>query len=77
MVMERDEFEKLVIEALKDLPDEFHEKLENIEIVVEDYPSEEVRARFGKRSSMAILGLYQGVPLRDVVHGTAMYCQIE
>jgi len=63
-LMEQDKFEKLVIEALKDLPDLFREKLENIEIVIEDYPSEEVRARFGKRSSRAILGLYQGVPLK-------------
>ena len=63
-LMEQNKFEKLVIEALKDLPALFREKLENIEIVIEDYPSEEVRVRLGKRSSGAILGLYQGVPLK-------------
>ena len=50
------EFEKIVFEALKDLPSEFKEKIDNVEMVVEDWPSLEIaRGRL-------LLGLYQGVP---------------
>lgn len=62
--MERADFEKLIREALADLPKEFKDKLDNIDVVVEDYPSPELMARLGLRSPIQILGLYQGVPLR-------------
>src|SRR3989344_9256239 len=54
--MEQDEFELLVKEAIENLPPFFKEKLENIDIVVEWWPSKE------QSSGQMLLGLYQGVP---------------
>ena len=45
--------------ALDDLPREFAERMRNIEIVVDDEPSEEQRPKDGSE----LLGLYEGVPL--------------
>lgn len=53
-------FARLVARALDDLPVEFRERMRNIEIVVEDEPSEEQRRGGGE-----LLGLYEGVPLTD------------
>jgi predicted Zn-dependent protease with MMP-like domain len=57
------EFEALVEQALDELPDLFKEKLENISIVVEDYPSAEVLRGFRRRTTkLDLLGVYIGVP---------------
>lgn len=61
--MEREEFAELVRQAVKSLPRFFRQKMENISIVVEDYPSLDDQARTGA-GRRALLGLYQGVPLR-------------
>jgi predicted Zn-dependent protease with MMP-like domain len=62
--MDRDTFERLVQRALRRLPREFREKLENIAIQVEDAPSKELLQEMGMRSG-TLLGLYQGVPLTE------------
>lgn len=54
--MTEKEFEKLVTEALKDLPQEFKEKLDNVDVVVEEWPSLQIA------QGRLLLGLYQGVP---------------
>jgi predicted Zn-dependent protease with MMP-like domain len=56
--LDRAKFEELVGEAVAGLPKFFGERLENIAIIVEDYPGPEVRGRFRGR----VLGLYHGVP---------------
>ncbi|MBE0415638.1 MAG: metallopeptidase family protein [Dehalococcoidia bacterium] len=61
--MERERFEELVAEALEGLPQEFQQKLENIAIVVEDWPSPEQLASVGFRHRGDLLGLYEGIPL--------------
>ncbi|MBA7619966.1 hypothetical protein ES703_27308 [subsurface metagenome] len=63
MVMERERFERLVERAVASLPEEFHARLENIDVVVEDWPSHHDLAKLGLRHRHALLGLYQGVPL--------------
>lgn len=60
--MERHRFEQLVAEALDALPDVFLDKLDNVEVVVEDWPSREVILRAGVRSAADLLGFYHGVP---------------
>jgi len=60
--MKRDEFEALVVEALADLPTEFQDQLENVDVVVEDRPSQIQLARAGLRRDWDLLGLYEGVP---------------
>jgi predicted Zn-dependent protease with MMP-like domain len=61
--MDRARFEELVSAAIESLPDEFLSKLENIDVVVQDWPTADQlhRARLG--SDHSLLGLYQGIPL--------------
>jgi predicted Zn-dependent protease with MMP-like domain len=63
--MERRQFEQLVTEALHDLPQEFQERLDNIDVVVEDEPTIEQLAENGPESTDSLLGLYEGVPLTE------------
>jgi predicted Zn-dependent protease with MMP-like domain len=61
--MNRAEFEQLVSLAVGVLPHEFTAKLENIDIVVEDWPTADQLRRAGLGRGEILLGLYQGVPL--------------
>ena len=58
--MKREEFEELVVEALSKLPAEFQDRLENIDVMVQDYPTRRQLAKVGH--GMTLLGLYEGVP---------------
>jgi predicted Zn-dependent protease with MMP-like domain len=49
-------FERLVAEALDDLPAWVHERLENVEVLIEDAPP---------RDRPGLLGLYEGIPLTN------------
>lgn len=64
MHLPRDEFEKLVLKALEELPKWFRDRLENVVVVVEDEPSQDVLRNLGMKYPQNLLGLYQGVPLR-------------
>lgn len=71
--MDEQKFREIATKAIDDLPDEFRDALENIEIVVENRPSREQKEIFeerepGKRPKMLLLGLYQGVPLGKRSH---------
>ena len=61
--MDRERFEWLVAEAVASLPEEFKAKLENIDVVVEDWPTSGQLAKVGLGHGQTLLGLYQGVPL--------------
>ena len=61
--MDSRRFERLVEQAIENLPEEFRERLENIDIVVEDTPTR-AQLRGGKRGE-TLLGLYEGVPLTE------------
>ncbi len=65
--MRREEFEDLVEEALASLPEEFLGALENIEVVVEDWPTAEdlEEAGLDRHGRGTLLGLYHGVPLTE------------
>ena len=56
-------FEQLVLKAVGTLPDEFAAKLENIDVVVQDWPTAEQLRRAGLSHRQSLLGLYEGVPL--------------
>ena len=60
--MTREHFEEIAQKAFDNLPDQFRNSIENVHIVVEDYPPDDLieRGRYGKNS---LLGLYQGIPL--------------
>jgi predicted Zn-dependent protease with MMP-like domain len=62
MNLTREAFEEAVISALKRLPPFLKEKIENVEVVIEDRASREIVQEMELRSPYELLGLYQGVP---------------
>ncbi len=70
--MTRERFEVVAQQAFDSLPDAFRERIENVHIVVEDLPSDDVAGR-GGRNRFSLLGLYQGIPLtkRGTWYGTS------
>ena len=60
--MDRDRFGQLVARAVEKLPGEFLDRLENVAVVVEDYPTAEQQSKAGVRHDYTLLGLYEGVP---------------
>lgn len=63
MVVKKEEFENLTQAAFDALPESFQHHLDNVQIVVEDYPSEQTRAAMGLASRASLYGLYEGIPL--------------
>ncbi len=56
-------FYRLVQEALGDLPKGLRARVENIAVVVEDLPPQDVLDEMGIEDPFDLLGLYQGVSL--------------
>ena len=56
------EFEELVDQALETLPAEFLEKMDNVELHVEEAPERELLESMGLFGRGTLFGLYQGVP---------------
>lgn len=63
--MDSDQFEGLVLEALESMPEMFHEALDNVEIVIEQWPAWNTMRMAGVRSKFELLGFYHGVPLTE------------
>ncbi|GAB4449982.1 MAG: metallopeptidase family protein [Anaerolineae bacterium] len=63
MRFSEEEFEQLVVEALDALPDEIHAALDNVEVVVADWPTPDELRSVGMKPGQLLLGLYEGVPL--------------
>ncbi|MEK6813254.1 MAG: metallopeptidase family protein [Nitrospirota bacterium] len=64
--MTREKFERLVAEALDGLPLKFREKMANIAVTVESWPSHEDLESVGlDPEEDALYGLYHGVPLPE------------
>lgn len=60
--MTRERFEQIAQDAFDSLPASFRDRVENVQIVVEDYPSDDALGRV-KSDRYSLLGLYQGIPL--------------
>jgi predicted Zn-dependent protease with MMP-like domain len=56
------DFERLVAEAIDSLPPFVQDKLENVEIVLEDWPDAETMRKAGVHHRSQVLGFYHGVP---------------
>jgi predicted Zn-dependent protease with MMP-like domain len=52
-----------VAKALEEIPKEFQEKMENVEVMVEEFADAETLRSVGLESPWELLGLYVGVPL--------------
>src|SRR5262249_37067028 len=63
--MDRKVFERLVEQAIAELPAVFREKMVNVAIIIEDYPSPELMHRIGLSEDDTLFGLYEGVPLTE------------
>jgi predicted Zn-dependent protease with MMP-like domain len=59
-LMRRDEFELIVDEALESLPDWVVDRVENLHVVVEEWPS-----RDQDPDGSGLLGIYEGISLLD------------
>lgn len=60
--MEKNDFEKLVREAVMSLPEHIREKMENVAIVIEENPTKEQLRKTGVRYGGLLFGQYEGIP---------------
>jgi len=58
----REKFEKLVNEGIKAIPERFLEKLDNVDVVIEEEPTPYQLRKLRARGGFLIFGLYEGVP---------------
>src|SRR5262245_43301886 len=71
--MQRKAFESLVDQAILALPAEFRDKLENVEVIIEDSPSRELLQRMDIDEEDGLFGLYEGVPLTQRGFSAPLY----
>jgi predicted Zn-dependent protease with MMP-like domain len=58
-----EEFQRLIDEALTELPGEHVKNIKNVAILYEDVPTPEQRQELQLRHDQTLLGLYEGTPL--------------
>jgi predicted Zn-dependent protease with MMP-like domain len=63
--MRRPQFERIVAQALDGLPEEVLAAMENLEVTIENEPSDQVREEFALADDETLFGIYQGTPLVD------------
>jgi predicted Zn-dependent protease with MMP-like domain len=64
--MDRTRFQALVVQALDEIPAPFCDYLENVQVVVEDEPSEATLREMGMDPGCdTLFGLYEGVPVTE------------
>jgi predicted Zn-dependent protease with MMP-like domain len=63
--MDTEKFEKLVIRAVESLPEEFRERLDNVDVIVADEPTLKQLSKTERKRGEILLGLYEGVPLTE------------
>lgn len=69
--MDRSHFEKLVDQALSNLPPEFAARLDNVAIVIADLATPDQLDNADQRDPHGLLGLYEGIPLTERPNGYA------
>lgn len=57
------EFDRIISEAMDELPEEYIERLNNVVVTYEDVPTAEQREKLRLRCDQTLFGLYEGVPL--------------
>ncbi|MEA3334762.1 MAG: metallopeptidase family protein [Chloroflexota bacterium] len=62
-MLSREEFEQLVVDAVATLPPEILDKMDNVAITVQDWPSRGQLQRSNVGPGSTLFGLYEGVPL--------------
>lgn len=62
--MDINSFEKLVEEALQDVPPKFKKLIHNVAVMVEPQPSAQTLREMGATPGRTLLGMYHGVPFK-------------
>lgn len=62
MKLKRKEFEQIVDEGIKSIPEKFLQKLNNVAIVIENEPTAGQVKKLKLKSGWTLFGLYEGVP---------------
>ena len=60
--MDREKFEELVKQGIEAIPKRFLEILDNVDIVIEDEPTEEQKKKTKLGQGSKLFGLYEGIP---------------
>ncbi len=60
--LNRDEFEKIIEEGIRAVPEKFLRKLDNVAIVIDDEPTPAQKKKLNIHPSWTLYGLYEGVP---------------
>ena len=63
--MTREQFQRLVVEAVALIPKRFRREMKNLALVVEDEPDAELLAEMEIEPPDSLYGLYQGTPLPE------------
>jgi predicted Zn-dependent protease with MMP-like domain len=63
--METELFEELVAQVVSELPEFFQERLDNVDVIVEEFPDRHTMRLARVRSPYDLLGFYHGVPLTE------------
>jgi predicted Zn-dependent protease with MMP-like domain len=61
----RDEFDRILQQALAELPEDIRRELKNLAVIVEDLPREEDLTEFDPPLDPCLYGLYVGIPLPE------------
>jgi len=62
----------VVAQALAELPAEFRDRLDNVDLVVEGWPNRTQLREAGLGGGFTIMGLYEGIPLTERGQGYHM-----
>src|SRR4030042_966775 len=60
--MDRERFEELVKQGIDAIPQRFLEKMNNVDIIIEDEPTQGQIEKLKLRKDVKLFGLYEGVP---------------
>lgn len=67
-MLSRTEFEALVARALDELPEYFQQKMSNIEVLIQPWPSRRDLQETGTPPGHTLMGLYRGIPITERTH---------
>jgi len=62
---EREHFDRLLDQVMDELPPQIHALIEEVPLLVEDYPSPEILDSFDMQYRDDLCGLHDGIPLTD------------
>lgn len=68
----RQRFEEIVTEALESIPEALWQMIDNVAVLVEEWPSPHHLESVGLRHARQLLGLYEGIPLTARTHNYGM-----